>query len=195
MNVQMSDSDVWKFIDPSDLWIYDKLILSKKLGYICGPAGVPPPCKSIYVIRPCVNFRMMGRGARLEELSPDDHDKVPDGYFWCEKFSGRHISIDYNWGDQVLAVEGHRDSVRLDRFSYWEKVNYKFTLPPILQDVSIKYKWLNVEVIDNRVIEVHLRFNDDFKNHSGDIIIPIWKDEFYKSECEDRLGFIVKKHL
>ena len=40
---QIGDPDIWDKIKPDDLWIYDKLILSRKLGYLCGPAGVAPP--------------------------------------------------------------------------------------------------------------------------------------------------------
>lgn len=190
---QISDKDVWEFIHHDDLWIYDKLVLSKKLGYVCGPAGVAPPHEGEYVVRPCVNFRMMGRGASVMNLSPSNHSSVPDGYFWCEKFTGRHISFDYHKGRQVLAVEGLKeDSLRLDRFGAWIKVNDTYTLPDFLVPISKKYEWLNIETIGGHIIEVHLRYNDDFQNHNGDIIIPIWKDEFYQSECEDRLGFIVK---
>jgi len=191
----MSDRDVWKFIEAEDLWIYDKLILAKRLGHICGPAGVAPPYPGEYVIKPCVNFRMMGKGAYIDTLSRDNYESVPDGYFWVEKFTGRHLSFDYCWGDLVLAVEGFKDDPkRLDRFSRWQKVNDKFTLPSVLQDVAKKYNWLNVEVIGGKVIEAHLRYNDDFKNHNGHTIIPIWKEEFYESAAGDRLGFIVKSN-
>jgi len=191
---QISDKDVWEFIDPEDLWIYDKLILSKKLGYVCGPAGVTPPKEDEYVVRPCVNFRMMGRGASFMKLSPNDHDKVPDGYFWCEKFTGKHISYDFHKGEQTLAVEGIKENNnRLDRFEMWIKVDSKFTLPKVLIPIAKKYEWLNIETIGGHIIEVHLRYNDDFRNHNGDLIIPVWKDEFYESSCDDRVGFIVKK--
>lgn len=190
---QISDSDVWKFIDADDLWIYDKLILSKKLGYECGPAGVAPSKEKEYIVRPCVNFRMMGRGASTMILSPSNHNQVPDGYFWCEKFTGQHISYDFRYGKQVLAVEGIKeDNGRLDRFEMWAKVNSNFNLPSILLPIAKKYEWLNVETIGGHIIEVHLRYNDDFRNHKGDIIIPVWKEEFYQSECDDRIGFIVK---
>lgn len=189
----ISDPDVWSIIDPNDLWVYDKLILSKKLGYLCGPAGVSPPAENSYVVRPCVNFRMMGRGASIEVLSATDSDKVPDGYFWCEVFAGRHLSFDYNWGSQVLAVEGFKeDAKRLDRFSKWTKVEDKFILPSFLQDVAKRYKWMNIETIGSHIIEVHLRYNDDFSNHDSNTIIPVWKDKFYKSEFGDRLGFIIE---
>ena len=136
---------------------------------------------------------MMGKGAVFMELSPVDHEAVPDGYFWCEVFKGRHLSFDYHFGKQVLAVEGFRDDPsRLDRFSRWEKTADKFTLPKLLVPIAKKYEWVNVEVIGGRVIEVHLRYNDDFYSHTSDVIVPVWKDRFYRSEWGDRLGFILK---
>jgi len=186
----MDDADVWEFIDPDDLWIYDRLILSKKLGYYCGPAGTKPHRQGEYVVRPCVNFRMMGKGASIQKL---ENINVPDGFFWCEVFKGRHLSFDYYQGEQVLAVEGFRnDSYRLDRFSRWEKVEDEFEIPSILLPITKKYDWLNLECIGDRVIEVHLRYNDDFEGHSARTIIPVWKEEFKVSECGDRVGFILK---
>lgn len=187
----MSDSDVWDTIDPQHLWVCDKLLLAKRLGYLCGPAGVTVPSKGMYIVRPCVNFRMMSRGAEIVELDPNQ-DSIPDGYFWCEVFTGRHLSFDYRWGQQVLAVEGFRNSTRLDRFSRWEKVTDQYVLPTVLQQVAENVEWFNVEVIGSNVIEAHFRFNDDFANHDGDVVIPIWKEQFYRSECGDRVGFIVE---
>ena len=187
---QIGDADVFGSIANDDLWCVDKLILAKKLGYLCGPAGIAPPVAGQYVVRPIVNVRMMSVGATVQYL---DSDSIQDGYFWCELFTGRHLSFDYNWGKQVLAVEGFRsDPTRLDRFSHWTKVNDIFTLPIILQTVADRYQWFNVEVIGNKVIEVHFRYNDDFANHAANTIIPVWKDQFYPSAAGDRLGFILQ---
>lgn len=187
---QLGDVDVFDNIALDDLWCIDKLILSKKLGYTCGPAGLPPIVPGEYVVRPIVNLKMMSVGARIQYL---DSDSIPDGYFWCEIFTGRHLSFDYHWGKQTLAVEGFRtDPIRLDRFSHWTKINDNFKLPDVLQTVADKYEWFNVEVIGDRVIEVHFRYNDDFANHMATTIIPVWKDEFYPSPAGDRLGFLLK---
>ena len=187
---QLGDADVFDSIDLEDLWCVDKLILAKKLGYVCGPAGIVPPCPSEYVVRPLMNLKMMSRGAKIQYL---DSDSIPDGYFWCEIFTGRHLSFDYNWGKQKLAVEGFRnDPLRLDRFSKWTKIYEDFKLPEILQEIADRYPWFNVEVIGDRVIEVHFRYNDDFANHNASTIIPVWKDEFYASASGDRLGFILE---
>lgn len=188
---QIGDTDLWDTINPEHLWVVDKLILARRLGYLCGPAGVPVPVEGRYIVRPCVNFRMMSRGASFMQLTPDS-DIVPDGYFWCEVFTGRHLSFDYHHGKQILAVEGFRDSDRLDRFSKWTKVHDVYTLPPILQSIADQNEWFNVEVVGDKVIEVHFRYNDDFANHNSETIIPVWKDQFYSSDCGDRLGFLLK---
>ena len=187
---QVGDADVFNSISVEDLWCVDKLILSKKLGHICGPAGILPPFPGQYVVRPIMNLKMMSRGASIQYL---DSDSIPDGYFWCEVFTGRHLSFDFHWGKQVLAVEGFRnDPLRLDRFSKWTKIDEIFVLPKILQYIAYRYEWFNVEVIGDKVIEVHFRYNDDFANHDATTIIPIWKDEFYSSSAGDRLGFLLK---
>jgi hypothetical protein len=186
----IGDADVFNNIAPDDLWCVDKLILAKKLGYICGPAGIPPPHPGHYVVRPIMNLKMMSKGASIQYL---DSDSIPDGYFWCEIFTGRHFSFDYHWGVQTLAVEGFRnDPLRLDRFSRWTKIDNVFKLPEILQLIADKYIWFNVEVIGDKVIEVHFRYNDDFSNHSATTIIPVWKEEFYFSPAGDRLGFLLE---
>jgi hypothetical protein len=188
---QVTDTDVFGNIATDDLWCIDKLILSKKLGYTCGPAGIPPPVPGKYVVRPIINLKSMSVGATIQYL---DSDSIPDGYFWCELFAGRHLSFDYHWGKQTLAVEGFRtDPLRLDRFSQWTRVDEIFALPDVLQPVADRNEWLNVEVIGNRVIEVHFRYNDDFANHDATTIVPVWRDEFYPSPAGDRLGFMLIK--
>jgi len=134
---------------------------------------------------------MMGRGSSILTI-PANADIIPDGYFWCEVFNGRHITIDYNYGVQTLAVEGFKDSTRTDRFSSWKRIEYSYELPPLLQPIALKYEWLNIEIIDDKIIEVHLRYNDDFANHTSQEIIPIWRENYYHSPCGDRIGFLLK---
>jgi hypothetical protein len=50
---------------------------------------------------------------------------------------------------------------------------------------------MNIEVIDGKIVEVHLRWNDDFQGHNSDEVFPIWKENFYDSPCEDRVGFLL----
>lgn len=193
----VDDRDVWGKVHPDDLWIYDKLIVARKAGHLAGPAGVPVPRADNYIVRPITNIRMMSRGASIQWLTPE-LDSVPDGYFWSEVFTGDHISVDYHYGVQSTTVQGFRDSDRLDRFSKWTRVEVAVPFPKILRDLHSTYKWINVEYVGGNIIEIHARYNDDFSNHSGNTIIPVWKDNqmpqppgstWYESPSADRLGF------
>jgi hypothetical protein len=199
----IDDKDVWHKCPTDYLWIYDKLILARKLGYLAAPAGIAVPKPGWYIVRPITNIRMMSRGASKQWLTPEDTDKIPDGFFWSECFQGRHTSVDFHYGIQTLAVEGFRDDTdRLDRFSRWEKISDSYKFPPVLGELWRLTPWVNVEYIDRKVIEVHLRWNDDFSNHNADVIYPVWQDEssqqpkntkWYASPGGDRLGFWIQE--
>ena len=197
----IDDKDVWSKCPVDYLWIYDKLILARKLGYQAAPAGVAVPRAGWYIVRPITNIRMMSRGASRVWLTPADTDLVPDGSFWCECFEGRHTSVDFHYGLQELAVEGFRDDpARLDRFSRWEKIADLYQFPPVLGDLWKLTPWINVEYVAGKIIEVHLRWNDDFSNHNGNVIYPVWQDNpiaqppnttWYASPGGARVGFWV----
>ena len=190
----IGDPDVWPTLEWKHLWVYDKLILSKRLGYTCGPAGISVPEPAEYVVRPITNLESMSVGARLQWLEPKDN--IEPGYFWCEKFTGEHITVDYNYGEQSTTVKGYPRKGRLDRFDKWEIIDRQIPFPKKLDDLHEK-EWVNIEMIGGNIIEVHFRYNDDFRNHNGKVIYPVWKDEelpqpegsmWYDSPCKDRLG-------
>ena len=190
----------WDFTHSDDLWIYDKLILSTKLGYNCGARGMTVPKAGKYVVRPIVNFWGMGKGAKFMRFRKYT-DNIKDGHFWCEAFEGRHLSIDYYKGKQVLCVEGFRNNINnLSRWNLWQKTNDKIPFPKILKTLKRKYEWVNVEMIDGKIIEVHLRYNPDFMNHNSDYVIPVWKGmktdppegcKFIAEEDGNRIGFFI----
>jgi hypothetical protein len=198
----IDDKDVWRRCPVDYLWVYDKLILAAKCGHVAAPAGIAVPKPAYYIVRPITNIRMMSRGARKQWLTPEDTNLVPDGYFWSEWFEGRHTSVDFHYGVQTLAVEGFRDDPnRLDRFSRWQRIDEKYSFPEVLGELWHLTPWVNVEYIGDKIIEVHLRWNDDFANHNGDIIYPVWSDDsmrqppktsWYDSPSGDRLGFWVE---
>ena len=201
----IDDASTWHACPVSWLWIYDKVIVARKQNILAAPAGIPVPHEGWYVVRPITNIRMMGRGARKMYLRPGDEDLVPDGYFWSEFLLGDHVSVDYRYGQQMIAVQGFRDDPdRLDRFARWERIDREYLFPYMLQGLHNISPWINVEMIGNHIIEVHLRPNDDFQNHDADVIYPVWRDapieqppgtEWYDSPCGDRLGFWVEGRI
>lgn len=196
----MDDYQVWPTIVDEDLWIFDKLILSRKLGYICGPVGVDVPKPGFYCVRPCVNLMGMGRGASIEYIV-DETDLYPVGYFWQERFEGRHISVDYQDGEQVLCVEGFRQNKdNLSKFYKWTKIDITPAIPPLVQDIVNRYPTVNVELVAGNVIEVHLRSNPDFADGAIECI-PVWEGSvinppagytYVEANDYKRLGFYKK---
>jgi hypothetical protein len=166
---------VWKTIDANDIWVLDKLILSRKLGYTCGPVGLDVPMPNYYIVRPCVNMLGLGLGAQKVWIDKDT-TTLPLGYFWCEWFEGKHLSVDYNNGLQKLCVEGIKEEDTFTKWSEWKRVNDQVQCPIILNSIIPRYNWINCEFIDGNLIEVHLRHNEDF---DGDIqhFIPVWHGE------------------
>ena len=198
----VSDCDVYDSCPPQWLWIYDKLIVARRQGIAAGPAGIPVPWSGEYVIRPITNIRMMSRGAEIVWMEKGDSETVPDGFFWTQVLEGPHVSVDYHWGQQHLTVQGFRDDARrLDRFSRWCRTALDRPLPAMLHDLKYHQEWINVEYIGDRAIEIHLRYNDDFRNHDSDEIWPVWLEssqqqppgtQWYSSPAGDRLGFWIK---
>jgi hypothetical protein len=165
----------FKNINPDHLWIYDKLILSSKLGYVCGPVGTEVPSPGYYIVRPVINFLGLGLGASIEWID-NSTDQLTPGHFWCEIFEGDHISVDFYKGKSVLVVQGFKQPDTLQKWDRWVKIDLNVQLPDILKDHADTYKWINCEFIGGKLIEAHLRYNPDFRFHNNEFI-PVWEEQ------------------
>lgn len=196
----LEGNDEWNQIHPHDLWVYNKLILSRILGYTCGPSGTDVPKSDFYIVRPNMNLLGMGRLSRIEYIKKSTDDFHPSE-FWCEIFKGDHISVDYENQEQKLTVLGTRDTKSpLYKWKKWEKINKKIEFPDILKNLYGYYRWINCEFIGNKLIEVHFRRNPDFRYENNEII-PVWNDDnekiyenyrYIESEDYLRKGFWTK---
>ena len=172
----LDSSDEWNIIHNEDLWVYNKLFLSRTLGYNCGPSGVPVPKPDFYIIRPSFNLLGMGRFSRIEWVENETEHLNPSE-FWCEIFEGEHLSVDYRRKKADLIVKGYREpGSSLYRWSKWEKVERHIEFPSILENLKGDYEWINCEFIGGKLIEVHFRRNSDFR-YGNNVAIPVWKDQ------------------
>jgi len=194
------DSDLeWNSIHSEDLWIYNKLYLSLRLGYHCGPVGVSVKKPGHYIVRPSFNLLGMGRHARIEWIE-NSTDHFHPSEFWCEIFEGDHISVDYHYQQQELTVLGERHTENpLYKWKKWSRIDKKIKFPSILSALKGDYEWINCEFIGNQLIEVHFRQNPDFR-YGNSVAIPVWNDEVVKDNSnllfvEDsdylRKGFLI----
>ena len=177
VNLNSQEDTAWTNTDIEDLWIYDKLILSKKMGYVCGPTGVDVPEDGFYIVRPVTNIVGLGIGAYEQYLTVEGWtDHLQPGTFWSEIFEGDHLSIDYEWGQPILNIQGFRYPESFVRWKKWIKVEQTVELPDILKPIAKKYQFMNCEYIGGKLIEVHLRKNPDFDFNNVEFI-PVWEGQ------------------
>ena len=193
-------NDEWNAIHHNDLWIYNKLQLSRVLGYTCGPVGTTVPKPDFYIVRPSINFLGMGRFAEILWIENSTDHLYPSN-FWCEVFKGEHLSVDFHHQEAKLVVRGIKnEDDPLYKWQKWEKIDRKIGFPPILSHLTGNYDWINCEFIDGNLIEVHIRQNPDFR-YGNDVAIPIWDDNdqekhrnlrYIKDSDYKRKGFYIK---
>ena len=189
--------DEWNQIHPSDLWVYNKLFLSRVLGYTCGPSGTTVPKPDFYIVRPSFNILGMGRFARKEWIEFNT-DHIHPAEFWCEIFTGEHLSVDFRNQKSELVVVGHKkENDPYYKWEKWERIDKNIEFPEILKDLKGNYEWINCEFIGGNLIEVHFRKNPDFR-YGNTVAIPVWDEENVEnmSFIEDndylRKGFFIK---
>ena len=195
-----SDADAWQRY-PRSRWLYDRLQLALTLGYECGPAGTLPPRPGTWFVKPIINLNGMGVDARGQRYDGGDMFPIRPGSFWMPHFTGRHLSIDLeriaNAWRVVLSVEC---IYRNDRPFAWQRVADVPRLPDALAIDGIDVPFLNVELIGEHVIEVHLRRNHDFDAvPDARAAFPIWEGDPVPADMvedrEDADGFLVPRRL
>lgn len=175
--------DEWNAIHYEDLWIYNKLQLSRELGYQCGPIGSTVPKPDFYIVRPSINFLGMGRFAEIVWIERSTEHFHPAN-FWCEVFKGEHLSVDFCHEEPKLVVRGIKDdNDPLYKWKKWEKIDREVKFPSILRNLKGNYDWINCEFIDGNLIEVHIRRNPNFR-YGNTVAIPVWGEEDDKNHSD-----------
>ena len=155
---------------PKDAHWYNKFYLSCKLGYNCGTHQIP--VSGTWIVRPIVNLDGMGKDAVIAYM--EQGTVIGPDMFYCEVFTGRHITIDYvrenNQWLQHHTFEGFNTVDNLVEFSKWFRIYDEHPIPDFLQSVESDH--INIETIGGNLIEVHLRANPDPVMYSE--FWPIW---------------------
>ena len=196
----MTDAEAWQRY-PVLRWVYDRLQWSQALRYECGPAGTLPPKSGIWFVKPIINLNGMGVDAYAQYYDGGAIFPVRPGSFWMPHFTGRHLSIDLTrtpsgW-DFGLTVEC---IYRNNRPYEWRKIMDAPELPDLSAIDGTGIPCINIELIGNHVIEVHLRRNHDFDAMpDASSIFPVWEGDPVPTDMvpdpEDADGFLVPRRL
>nr|QBK89388.1 MAG: hypothetical protein LCMiAC02_04830 [Mimivirus LCMiAC02] len=165
IDIPINDIDGWK-MNKEHRWIYNKMRLCEYQGTEHGPMPIEPE-KYPIIIKPIVNIYGMGLNIIKVNNKDEFYDNWYNNNFWMEYFEGEHLSWDiiiYNGKIKYhTCFKGYKDKEVIGKFDYWESMEKE--LPEIVKRLigdhfKTYYGCLNIETIDNKMIEGHLRMGD-----------------------------------
>ena len=200
--IPTEDSDAWLW-NPSHRWVYDKLAVALSQNLSAAPHGVAPTEYPVFS-KPIYNLKGMGVGSRVLDSAEDYASHYHAGHFWTQLLTGDHISTD------VAVVDGAPHWWRHARgiasgdgtFDYWE---VSAAPEPAVEEwcgawcrknLAGYSGMINLETIGGRIIEVHLRFADQWPDLYGrgwvEALIRLYeKKEWRFNDPERRIGYSV----
>ena len=174
VNIPTEDADAWEWY-PRFRWVYDKLAVAQSQGIVAAPHGVTPPRFPVFS-KPITNLRGMGTGSRVIASARAYPAAIAPGHFWMELLTGAHVSTD------VAVVKGrpkwwrHASGIPRPGGTFDRWIVHAEPYPQIETGCGA---WiathlrgytgmLNLETIGGRIIEVHLRFADQWPDLYGE---------------------------
>jgi hypothetical protein len=171
--VPIDDAAAYR-LHPKERWVYNKLLIAESQGLCAGPHGMTPPGFPVFS-KPIMNMRGMGTGGRVLRGPRDYVGHQQPGHFWMPLLTGAHASTD-------VAVERGRPvwwrttighPRRGGTFDYWHVLARRETALErrcrawIGRHLPEYTGVMNFETIGGRIIEVHLRFADQWPDLYG----------------------------
>ncbi len=202
VNVPTEDGDAWRWY-PEYKWVYDKLAIAETQDLACAPHGIDPESFPVFS-KPIYNMRGMGAGSGvLRTLKEYKHRQRP-GHMWMQLLEGGHVSTDAAVVEGEIQWQRHTVGEPLEggMFDYWTVLA---AARPEIEDylstwvrtyMSGYTGMLNFETIGARIIEVHMRFADQWPDLYGkgwvDALVKLYADGVWDFDDTDRRdGFSV----
>jgi hypothetical protein len=171
--IPTEDSDAWLW-NPRHRWVYDKLAIALSQKLAAAPHGVAPPSYPVFS-KPIYNLKGMGVDSRRLDGEQDYAEAYRAGHFWSTLLEGEHVSSDLAVVDGVPRWWRHARGISSGEgtFDYWEVG--AGTNPGVeqwcdawcRQHLAGYTGMVNLETIGARIIEVHLRFADQWPDLYG----------------------------
>jgi len=160
---------------PDHRWIYNKLLICDTQGIGGAPHGIPPTSYPVFS-KPIYNMHGMGVGGRIIHSEDQLAANIHAGHMWMTLAEGEHVSTD------VVVIGGepqwwrHCIGKTLDEgmFDYWtilaeERPAIENYCGAWLRKNLMGYSGaVNIETIGGVIIEVHLRFADQWPDLYGE---------------------------
>lgn len=201
--IPTEDSDAWMW-NPRHRWAYDKLQVATLQALLAAPHGVAPEKYPVFS-KPIYNLKGMGVGSGVLRSKTDYEAAYRPGHMWVELLEGEHLSSDVALIDGVPHWWRHAAGIASGdgTFDYWE---VRAKAAPAVEawagdwcrrDLGGYTGMVNLETIGGRIIEVHLRFADQWPDlYGGDrwveALIALYADGKWRfDDSSRRTGYSV----
>lgn len=191
VRIPTEDADAWAWY-PRHRWIYDKLAVAASQGLAAAPHGVMPPGFPVFS-KPIVNLRGMGTGSRVIGSAEAYAAGLTPGHMWMTMLAGEHVSSDVAlvdgqpvWWRHATGHPGPGGT-----FDHWRiHAAARPAIEAWCGDWARRHLagytgMVNFETIGGRIIEVHLRFADQWPDLYG----PGWVAALIRLYGEGVWGF------
>lgn len=172
--IPTDDADAYRW-NPRHRWLFNKLLVAESQGIECAPHGIAPSHYPVFS-KPIYNLKGMGVGSRILRNVDDYQRYCTAGHFWTALLVGEHISTDFavvrgevRWWRHAAGLAAHAGT-----FDYWTIESHgrpdleQYCLQWIRNNLPDYTGMLNLETIDGRIIEGHLRFTDQWPDLYGE---------------------------
>ncbi len=173
VEIPTEERDAYRLF-PKYRWVFNKLSVAESQGIACGLHGMDIPAYPVFS-KPVYNMRGMGVGSRVLR-SPKAYERyLRAGHFWMELLSGEHVSTDIAvvHGEPRWWRHGMGTAIGEGKFDYW---TISAAPRPAIEDycdawirrhLSDYTGMVNLETLGGKIIEVHLRFADQWPDLYG----------------------------
>jgi hypothetical protein len=173
VHIPTDDADSYRW-NPMHRWVFNKLIVAESQQLECAPHGLAPTHYPVFS-KPIFNLDGMGVGSRVLRDARDYERHRCPGHMWMPLLEGDHISTD------AAVIAGSVRWIRHSKgvphpggtFDYWIVEGGR---RPELETYCVRWiqthladytGMVNLESIGGRIIEVHLRFTDQWPDLYG----------------------------
>jgi hypothetical protein len=202
VRIPTEDSDAWLW-NPAHRWVYNKLAVALSQNLAAAPHGVAPKSFPVFS-KPIYNLKGMGVGSRVLTSADDYIAHYQPGHLWMTLLSGDHVSTDLAVVNGVPQWWRHARGMASGdgTFDYWEigapsEPKIEESCGAWCRKHLAGYSGMvNLETIGGRIIEVHLRFADQWPDLYGqgwvEALVGLYeKGNWAFSDRDRRTGYSV----
>jgi hypothetical protein len=171
--IPTDDEDAYRW-NPRHRGVYNKLFVAESQGIECAPHGIEPTHYPVFS-KPIINIEGMGVGSRALRDHAEYRRHYHPGNLWMTLLTGQHVSSDFavidggvRWARHSIGLAGPGGT-----FDYWSIVAGRlqeleeYCAAWILEHLRGYTGMVNLETIGGKIIEVHLRFADQWPDLYG----------------------------